>query len=109
MAPRFPAGPPPTPTSLDHQPRAWGVGAGGRVRAHTPGESTRKETTMTTRMQMWSMALTAVATGIQAVVLLAVSWHWWALLMGTMSAINISGVVAAIVNQRREQQQEDPQ
>ena len=29
--------------------------------------------------------------------------------MGTMSAINISGVVATIVNQRREQQQEDPQ
>ena len=65
---------------------------------------------MTTRMQMWSMALTAVATGIQAVVLLAVSWHWWALLMGTMSAINAAGVVATIVKQRREQQQEeDPQ
>ena len=105
MAPRETVGPP--PTTLDHQPRAWGVGAGGR--AHTPGESTRKETTMTTRMQMWSMALTAVATGIQAVVLLAVSWHWWALLMGTMSAINTAGVVATIVNQRREQQQEDPQ
>ena len=85
------------------------MGAGGRARAHTPGEeSTRKETPMTTRMQMWSMALTAVATGIQAVVLLAVSWHWWALLMGTMSAINAAGVVATIVNQRREQQ-EDPQ
>ena len=85
------------------------MGAGGRARAHTPGEeSTRKETPMTTRMQMWSMALTAVATGIQAVVLLAVSWHWWALLMGTMSAINTAGVVATIVNQRREQQ-EDPQ
>lgn len=108
MAPRETAGPP--PTILNHQPRAWGVGAGGRARAHTPGESTRKETPMTTRMQMWSMALTAVATGIQAVVLLAVSWHWWALLMGTMSAINAAGVVAAIVNQRREQQQEeDPQ
>ena len=109
MAPRETVGPPPTPTSLDHQPRAWGVGAGPPARAHTPGEeSTRKETPMTTRMQMWSMALTAVATGIQAVVLLAVSWHWWALLMGTMSAINAAGVVAAIVNQRREQQ-EDPQ
>ena len=108
MAPRETAGPP--PTILNHQPRAWGVGAGPPARAHTPGESTRKETPMTTRMQMWSMALTAVATGIQAVVLLAVSWHWWALLMGTMSAINAAGVVAAIVNQRREQQQEeDPQ
>lgn len=45
MAPRETVGPPP---HLPRPPtRARGVGAGGRARAHTPGESTRKGTTMT--------------------------------------------------------------
>ena len=106
MAPRETAGPP--PTTLNHQKTEPGVWARAGGPAPTPQERAPGRNTMTTRMQMWSMALTAVATGIQAVVLLAVSWHWWALLMGTMSAINAAGVVATIVNQRREQQ-EDPQ
>ena len=83
----------------------WGRAGGA---APPPPASAPGRYTINTRLQLWSMALTAVATGIQAVVLLAVSWHWWALLMGTMSAINTAGVVATIVNQRREQQ-EDPQ
>ena len=67
MAPRETVGPP-TTTSLDHQPRAWGVGAGGRARAHTPEESTRKETPLTTPnkkpREYLSMAGFALRTGL---------------------------------------------
>ena len=66
---------------------------------------------MSTRTQIWIMGTTAIVTGVQAAIWLTrVPPLWPVIVLGALAVLNAAGVVATIVNQRREQQQEeDPQ
>lgn len=58
---------------------------------------------MSTRTQIWIMGTTAVVTSVQAAIWLTrVPPLWPVIVLGALAVLNAAGVVAAVVNDRRD-------
>ena len=58
---------------------------------------------MSTRTQIWIMGTTAVVTSVQAAIWLnRVPPLWPVIVLGALAVLNAAGVVAAVVNDRRD-------
>ena len=58
---------------------------------------------MSTRTQIWIMGTTAVVTSVQAAIWLTrVPPLWPVIVLGALTVLNAAGVVAAVVNDRRD-------
>ena len=58
---------------------------------------------MSTRTQIWIMGTTAIVTGVQAAIWLTrVPPLWPVIVLGALAVLNAAGVVAAVVNDRRD-------
>ena len=60
---------------------------------------------MSTRTQVWIMGTTAIVTSVQAAIWLnRVPPLWPVIVLGALAVLNAAGVVAAVVNDRRDRQ-----
>ena len=58
---------------------------------------------MSTRTQIWIMGTTAIVTSVQAAIWLTrVPPLWPVIVLGALAILNAAGVVAAVVNDRRD-------
>lgn len=58
---------------------------------------------MSTRTQIWIMGTTAIVTSVQAAIWLTrVPPLWPVIVLGALAVLNAAGVVAAVVNDRRD-------
>lgn len=58
---------------------------------------------MSTRTQVWIMGTTAIVTSVQAAIWLTrVPPLWPVIVLGALAVLNAAGVVAAVVNDRRD-------
>ena len=62
---------------------------------------------MSTRTQIWIMGTTAVVTSVQAAIWLTrVPPLWPVIVLGALAVLNAAGVVAAVVNDRRDRRRQ---
>ena len=58
---------------------------------------------MSTRTQIWIMGTTAIVTSVQAAIWLnRIPPLWPVIVLGALAVLNAAGVVAAVVNDRRD-------